>query len=96
MYAQLEHKEDEELFFYRIIFYENKVWDNSGYALQDHFVTQPQNFTTYEAEKTTRALKIKMAMLKQAFSKTMATFDFANMFDNDDSSNDKDDTMTSN
>jgi hypothetical protein len=64
--------------------------------METQLTTQTKNFATYAMEKTAKALKKEMAILRQALSKTMAVLESTDMLDKGDSSSDKYDLMAIN
>ena len=66
------------------------------HTMETHFTTQVKKFATFAVEKAAKALKKKMATLRQALSKSMAAFESIDMLDKCDSPSDKDDLMAIN
>ena len=65
-------------------------------TMETRLTTQAKNFVTYAAEKAAKALKNKMATLRQALTKTMAALESSDILDKEGSSSDKDDLMAIN
>ena len=66
------------------------------HTMETRLTTQAKNFATYAADEAAKALKKKMATLRQALSKIMAALESTDMLDKGDPSSDKDDLMAIN